>query len=148
MGVGNPYMKDDGIGIEVAKELRKRNLGEGVEVIERQVPDLSVLLQSESSYLILVDALKRGKPAGTMTKLRFGGRKSPVLPVPLSHELRLDDLIELARRSGISARPITVIGVEPADCGVGDGLTPAVARALPLVVSEVVRELKRIGAGG
>jgi len=144
MCIGNAYMHDDGLGIEVAKELRKSDLGEGVEVIERQLPDLSVLLRPEGALgIIIVDALKSGARPGTLTKLRVGEKGSPSLRVPLAHELGLDDLIEFAGRNAIPLCPITVIGVEPASCEVGEGLTNTVAEALPSVLSEVVEELRR-----
>lgn len=147
IGVGNPYMGDDGVGIEVARELRKRVLGEGVRVLERQILDLSLLnLSKEASRLILIDALKSGRPAGTVTRFSATEEGSPMLQVPVSHELMLYDLVEMARQSGILGCPITVVGVEPASCNLGEGLSQPVADALPAAVAEVVAELKRIGA--
>jgi hydrogenase maturation protease len=147
IGVGNSYMEDDGIGIEIARELRKRDLGEGVLVLERQILDLSLLILSrEASRLILVDALRSGRPPGTVTRFNATEQGSPMLQVPITHELRLYDLIEMARQSGILGCPITVVGVEPASCNLGRGLSRPVADALPVAVAEVVKELKRIGA--
>jgi len=143
IGVGNPFMKDDGVGITVARTLRKLDLGLKVSVLERQVADLSILTYArKASKVVIVDAVKSGKPPGSTVKFNVDDPRSPLLRVPFSHEAGLRDMVAFARRSGIRLPPITVVGVEPADCGPGEGLSKPVADALPLVIEEVVNEVK------
>jgi hydrogenase maturation protease len=136
-------MKDDAIGIEVVRALRKLNLGRGVIIMERQAIDLSVLTQSKSaSKVIIIDALKAGNPPGSVVRFSATEGKSTPLRVPLSHESRVYDAVEAAKQSGLRLCPITVVGVEPEDCGVGEGLSKAVIKAIPLAVKAVVSELR------
>jgi hydrogenase maturation protease len=136
-------MTDDGIGIEVARALRKLDLGDDVVILERQVADLSLLaLSEEASKLVIVDAVKSGNPPGAVVRFEATEPQSSLLKVPISHEFRLYDLVETARESGIPLCPVAVVGIEPADCRIGKGLSKPVAHALPLAVQEVVEELK------
>jgi len=143
IGVGNPLMGDDGVGAEVAKSLRKLHLGSGVEILERQSVDLSILTYArEARKMVIVDAIKSGGPPGSVIRFDVTRPHSPSMRLPVAHESGVSDIAVLARRSGIRLPPIIVVGVEPADCSPGAGLSKAVAGALPLVLEEVTKEVK------
>jgi hydrogenase maturation protease len=149
VGIGNPLMGDDGFGIEVAKALRKLNLGRRVTVLERQTVDISVLDSAKgASKLVIVDAVKSGRRPGSVMKFNAGVRRSLVLRVPLSHEQNLYDILDLARKSGMRLPPTVVVGVEPADCTAGNGLSVEVKEALPRVLGEVKDEVKECAERG
>jgi hydrogenase maturation protease len=151
VGIGNPLLGDDGFGIEVAKALRKLNLGSRVLVLERQTMDISVLDSAKgASKLVIVDAVKSGRPPGSLVKFIAGAPRSPVLRLPLSHEQDLHDILTLARKAGMHIPATFVVGVEPADCTAGNGLSAEVAGALPQALEEVrdaVKEYARKGKG-
>jgi len=143
VGIGNPLMGDDGFGIEMARALRKLNLGPGVLVLERQTIDTMVLDSAkEASKLVIVDAVKSGRPPGSVVKFIAGGPRSPPLRVPLSHEQDLHDILALARESGMRLPLTVVVGVEPADCTGGNNLSVEVRGALPRALEEVLNEVK------
>jgi len=149
VGIGNPIMGDDGFGIELAKALRKLNPGPRVLILERQTMDISVLDSARgASKLVIVDAVKSGRPPGSLVKLVVGGIRSPVLRVPLSHERDLHDILALARKSGMHLPPTVLIGVEPADCTAGRGLSAEVIGALPQALEEVRDEVKECAEKG
>jgi len=136
-------MGDDGFGVEMAEALRKLNLGKGVLVLERQTMDFSIVDSAKgASKLVIVDAVKSGRPPGSVVKFIAGRAGSPVLRVPLSHELDLHDILALARKSGIHPPPTVVVGVEPADSTIGKGLSAEVKEALPRALKEVRDEVK------
>jgi len=142
IGLGNPYMKDDGVGIQAAKELKRRDLGVGVHVFEYQTLELSLLWQFRgASKVIVVDAMRSGGTAGTVSTFAITPREGPLLEVPGLHALQLYDMFDLANQGGMLPCPVIIVGVEPADCNPGEGLTERVSAALPLVVETVVREL-------
>ena len=142
-------MGDDGVGIEVVRALRGLELGPRVLVLERQTMDLSVLDFLEgASKLVVVDAVRSGKPAGSVVKFIAGGPRSPLLRIPLAHELGLHDVLALAKKSGMRLPPTVVVGVEPADCTAGNALSEEVARALPRVIDEVRKEVKEFARKG
>jgi hydrogenase maturation protease len=138
LGLGNPYLRDDGVGIAIAKELQRRNLGEGTLVRAHQTFDLWLLSEfSGASRLIIVDAVKSGSAPGTVTEYDLAPRPGPLYSLPGLHSFELHDLIDFASRTGLLSCPVTIIGVEPKDCEVGEGLSPEVERAVPGVVALV-----------
>ena len=146
LGIGNPYMKDDGVGIVVAQELRKRGLGEGIVVYDSQTLEASLIWQfREANALVIVDAVQSGAPFGTVSRFRISPRDAPLEGVPSLHELRLHDLVDLAGFDLISF-PVTIVAVEPKDCSLGEGLTEEMRGALPRAVDEVARVLTEIPA--
>ena len=139
-------MKDDGVGIEAARKLRELGLGEGVAILERQNTDLSLLvLAKEASKLVIVDAVQSGRPPGTVTRFSLDELSSRSLKARISHEPGLYDLISLARQVGISPASVIIAAVEPADCGPGEGLTKAVADAVPRLLDVLLSEVGRSG---
>ena len=144
LGLGNHYLRDDGVGIRVAEELKLCNLGEGILVRAHQTFDLWLLSEfSGASKLIIVDAVKSGSAPGTVTEYEVAPRPGPLSSLPGLHSLELHDLVEFASRMGLLSCPITIIGIEPKACEVGEGLSPEVERAIPEVVALVVAMSQR-----
>ena len=54
IGIGNRYMRDDGVGIEAARALRAENLGDEVFVYEENGIELSLLWQFRGARKIVV----------------------------------------------------------------------------------------------
>lgn len=152
IGVGNPLMGDDGIGIEVARSLRRLGLEEDVVIMERQVADLSLLASSkEASKLVIVDAVETGRCPGSVMRLELNRPHSGPLPVRFSHELGLRDFAALVRESGLDIA-VVFLGVQVGSCGPGEGLSKPVADALPKILKRVLSEVGNDGrttyAGG
>jgi hydrogenase maturation protease len=142
IGLGNPYMKDDGVGLLAAEELRRRELGPGVLVYEYHSLELSLLWQFRgASKIIIVDALRSGGSPGTVSTYTITPREGPLLELPSLHALQLYDMFDLANQSGMLPCPLTIIGVEPSACDPGEGLTEAVSAAIPQAVDAVLQEL-------
>jgi len=138
-------LKDDGVGIAVARELLRRDLGEGVLVRTHQTFDLWLLSEyGEASRLIIIDSVKAGTLPGTVAEYEVTPRPGPLSSLPGLHSMKLHDLIDFASRTGLLCCPITVIGVEPKDCEVGEGLSPEVERAVPEAAARVAEKLGRI----
>jgi hydrogenase maturation protease len=66
--IGNIFLGDDGFGVEVAQQLHKRHYREGVQVVDFGIRgmDLAYALLDDYNLLILVDAVPRGGPPGTL----------------------------------------------------------------------------------
>jgi hydrogenase maturation protease len=67
-GVGNIFLGDDAFGVEVVQRLAGRDLPEGVRVDDFGIRglDLTYALLEGYEAVILVDALPRGGPPGTL----------------------------------------------------------------------------------
>ena len=141
LGLGNRYLRDDGVGVAVAEELQRRGIGGGVLVRAHQNIDLWLLSEySGASRLIIIDAARSGSAPGTVTEYEVAPGPGPLGSFPGLHSLELQDLIDFANRTGLLSCPTTVIGVEPKDCSVGEGLSQEVGRAVPETVALVIRK--------
>ncbi|MEI6724985.1 MAG: hydrogenase maturation protease, partial [Actinomycetes bacterium] len=59
LGMGNPILSDDGVGLLVAERLRGTSLPHGVEVLQSEVGGLRLLeLVRGFTRVIIIDALK------------------------------------------------------------------------------------------
>jgi hydrogenase maturation protease len=135
-------MRDDGLGIRVAQELKKKTLGKNVSVEEHREMDLDVIQNlQDASKVIVVDAVRGGKGAGTVSKYALTPRKGDLTELPSLHSLKLSDILDLAVSSGILTCPVVVIGVEPKDDSPGIGLSPEVESALTKVIEAVIKEI-------
>ena len=68
-GIGNIFHGDDGFGVAVAQQLAGRGLPPGVRVVDFGIRglDLVYALLDGYSAAILIDAVERGDPPGTLS---------------------------------------------------------------------------------
>ncbi len=145
IGLGNLYMRDDGFGIRVAQDLKKKELGENVSVQEYPEMDLTVIENLHgASRVIVVDAVRGGKEPGTVSKFAFAPRKGDLTELPSLHSLELSDVLDLASSTGILTCPVVIVGVEPKDDSLGNGLSPEVEAAVPKAIEAIIKELGRL----
>lgn len=72
-GMGNVLRRDDGFGVEVANRLRRDNsLPADVRVVEVGIGGVHLVQELMNGYdaLVVIDALERGTPPGTLHLLR------------------------------------------------------------------------------
>jgi hydrogenase maturation protease len=143
LGLGNPILTDDGIGVYVVREVAARWTGEGVEFQEACVGGLR-LLEVIAGYdrLILVDAIQtRDGAAGQVYRLAADDPRAS-LHAGSTHDLSFRGALAWGRRMGLALPAddaITIIAIEAADVlTFGEALTPAVAGALPNATATVL----------
>ena len=143
IGVGNLFRGDDAAGLLAARRL-KDLVGDRAEVVEAELAGLDVLdLMADASDVILIDAARSGRPAGTIHRLdASAGPLSGDLFPHSTHALNAVDAIEMGRTLGLLPPRVIVYGVEVGDTTAGNALSPAVAGALNQVVERVLRELE------
>lgn len=144
IGVGNPLLADDGLGIVAAERLAALDWPEGVEVLDGGTGGLTLLdLFCGARGVILLDAVAMGAAPGTLR--RFSAEELTDLPVEspgLSlHGGGLAEVLALARELG-SLPPLVLFGVQPARVELGVGLSPAVAAALEKLLVRVGEEVR------
>ena len=142
IGLGNLYMRDDGIGIRVAKALKEKHPREDVSVHEHPEMDLTMIEKLQgASKVIVVDSVRGGKVPGTVSKYTLTRREDEARELPSLHSLKLHDILDLAMSTGTLTCPVVIIGVEPRDDSLGEGLSPEVELAMPKAIEAVIREL-------
>lgn len=145
-GIGNIFFGDDAFGCEVAREIAKETLPEGVEVRDYGIRsyDLAYALMDGYDAHILVDASCRGGAPGTVYLIQpdlnmlddFGDE------VVNSHSMNPVRVLQLARSLGGAPQNLYVIGCEPEtlDSDGQLGLSATVRNAIPAAI-EMIRQL-------
>src|SRR5512136_1041452 len=144
LGLGNPILSDDGVGIRVAHEVSNRLKDPQVTVSETSAAGLS-LLDSIVGYdkVIIIDAIQteRGQ-AGQIYRMKtedFSLSKRLSSP----HQVNLATALELGKMLGLAVPDkITVFAVEATDItNFSEKCTPEVEKAIPEVVRMVLEDL-------
>jgi hydrogenase maturation protease len=146
LGLGNPILTDDGIGIHVVRQVAARCAHEDVAYAEASVGGLR-LLEVIAGYerLILVDAIQTpgGKP-GTIYRLRPGAVRAS-LHSGSTHDVSLPGALALGRKMGLTLpgdEDIVIIAIETENVlTFGEACTPTVAAAIPRAMEAVLSEL-------
>jgi hydrogenase maturation protease len=147
IGVGNPLMGDDGLGIAVLTELQEHwSFEPHLNLLDGGTWGLNLLPHVESARrLLIIDAIDTGAEPGSVIALerdeipRFLARKlSP-------HQIDVKEVLALAELRGTLPDEIVALGVQPESVEMRIALSPAVASRLQAVVEAVVKLLGEWG---
>lgn len=149
LGVGNVLMRDEGVGVHVAREIARdqSSIGGDVHVVDGGTLGLDLLpLIADARAVVLIDAVDLRAEPGTVTVLRgnavhgaLGGHLSP-------HQVGLGDLVAVGRLTGALSEPVVLVGIQPAAVEVGLDLTTECAAAVPRAIDAVRAELAALHA--
>jgi len=145
LGMGNPILSDDGVGIKVAHEVANQFNSPQVTVAETSAAGLR-LLDSIVGYdqVIIIDAIQtREGKAGQIYRMKpedFSFAKHLSSP----HQINLVTALELGKTLNlVMPQEITIFAVEAKDVSnFSERCTPEVERAIPEAVKMVLEELK------
>lgn len=144
LGLGNPLLRDDGIGLLVTAALKARLDGRAVTVAEPGAAGLNLLdLLEGYKKAIIIDAIQtEGGRAGQVHRLQPDDLRS-TLHASSTHDVNFATALELGRRLGLDLpREIVIFGIEVADVTTfGEECTPDVKAAVPICVETVLREV-------
>ena len=135
-GVGNVLRGDDGFGPAVTEHLG--HLPEGVDVIETGIGGIALLqeLMAGCDGLVLIDALDRGAPPGTVFVIE--PEIAEGVHVPDVHLANPDRVLMMAKTMGVLPDRVVIVGCQVAEVDqLGEGLTPEVQRALGVAVTRI-----------
>jgi hydrogenase maturation protease len=146
LGLGNPILTDDGVGITVVQEVAARCRRDDVAFAEASVGGLRLLdIIAGYEQLVLVDAIQTrdGRP-GDIVRLHPNDLRVS-LHSGSTHDLSLPGALALGRGAGMvlpDDEDIVIIAVEVEDVlTFGETCMPAVAAAIPRAVEVVLAEL-------
>ena len=145
LGLGNPILSDDGVGLRVAEELRAKLDLPDVTVEETSMSGLNLLdILVGYDRAIIVDAIqtKGGKP-GQIYRLDSKALDNTQHITSL-HDVNFADTLELGSRIGLPLpKQIDIFAIEVADVSTfGEECTPELERAIPVCVETIIQELK------
>jgi hydrogenase maturation protease len=143
LGVGKLLLKDEGVGVHVARKLMEMDLPSHVEVLEGGTGGFDLLDEIEGrKKVIVVDTAKAGKPPGTMYRMTTEDiEKAEKARISL-HEIDMTDLLNLADLFKIEKPDIVIIGIEPKDMESASlELSPEIEALVPRVIDLVLKEI-------
>jgi hydrogenase maturation protease len=110
-GIGNVFLGDDGFGVALAERLARRELPDGVDVVDYGIRgmDLAYAL-GEYDAAILVDAAPRGEPPGTLYVIEPDAEGADGFD---AHGMDPVKVLALARTLGGVPPRTLVLGCEP-----------------------------------
>lgn len=147
LGLGNPLMADDGLGLAALDVLRHAwTFHPAVELVDGGTWGMNLLpLVETSRRLVLLDAIDAGAEPGTLIELAradlprfFGTKLSP-------HQIDLRDVLALAELRGTLPPDVVAIGLQPERVELSTELSPRLAARVPLVVERVIDRLRAWG---
>jgi len=125
LGLGNPLGRDDGVGLYVASELHAPDwLTIPAQSLENV---LGKVEKADPEKLVIVDAAEMGLPPGTIRRLPL---EASAKMLGSTHGLPLSFLLSLVRVS-----EVMLIGIQPKEYGLGEGLSPEVRAAADFLIS-------------
>jgi hydrogenase maturation protease len=150
-GIGYWYLRDGSLGPVVAAELARESwpaetsiedLSYGPIAVIQRLQDVAVPFER----LVLVAAVRRGRPAGTVSAFRWDGTLPDEEQVQarvaeaVTGVISLDNLLAVAGFFDALPPEVLVVEVEPEDEGWGEGFSESVD-AVRSRVMQIVREL-------
>ena len=144
IGLGNPLLTDDAVGVRAAELLTEALAGSGVDVLQSSWGGMRFIdLLAGYDLAIVVDAIEWQKgPPGTIYRLTTD-EAIPTTRAVSYHDLSLGTALALGRVLDIPLPRETVFfAVEAMDThNFGEHLTPPVEAALPELVRRVEAQL-------
>lgn len=147
IGLGNPLMGDDGLGIAALERLRAQwRVPGGVELVDGGTWGLSLLPTIEAAdRLLLIDAIDAGDAPGALQVLERAQIPRYLATKISPHEVDLRDVLALAELRRTLPGDTVAIGLQPAAVELRYELSHAVARRLDDLVDAVTRRLAEWG---
>ena len=147
LGVGNPILCDDGVGIHVAKQLKQHINDPNVTVDEAFSGGMNLLdLLLGYDKAILIDAVKT-KNAEHGEVRRFSLHDISSIHSCNPHDVSLVEALKIAEKLGENRIPreIIIIGIllKETPCEFGEKLSLKIAAAVPKAVDMTLSELEK-----
>jgi len=147
LGLGNILLQDEGMGVAVIERLQRRyRVSDEVELLDGGTSGMSLLDDIRSrQHLIVVDAVRTGKPAGTEVVLTGEEVPAFLCNKVSPHQLALSDVLANLALMSESPHQVTVIGMEPLSLETHLGLSKLVASRLQSLTDRVLEQIAAAG---
>ena len=140
-GFGNVLRRDDGFGVEVIRRLEQEGVGKDVTLFEVGTGGIRLAQELLTPYdrLIIVDAMSRGQPPGSVSVLAVDGVER-VREVDM-HAAEPSRALALARALSALPPEILMVSCEPAEM---DELSMELTGAVQAGVDQALTEIRRL----
>jgi hydrogenase maturation protease len=148
LGVGNPILCDDGVGIHVARQIKEKIQDPNIVVDEAITGGMNLLdLITGYDKAILIDAVNiKNENVGEV--VRFPLSSLPTTHSDNPHDASLMEALELAKKLGNDNIPkeIIVIGIVLKEIPYifGEKLSPEMEKAVPKAINLTMKEIEKM----
>jgi hydrogenase maturation protease len=146
LGLGNPLMADEGIGVYLIERLAARAAEyPSVDFVDAGTGGLAVLYHIEGRRkAVFVDCAFMDEPPGTMRRFTPEEvRSTKMLAHQSLHEADLLRILAMARQLGQVPDEIVILGIQPQRVEPHQGLTPTLMDKIDEYIALILRELDR-----
>lgn len=150
VGLGNPLMADEGIGVALVEELGKlaaagKLPSETIEYYDGGCGGMYLLHSiAERQKVILLDCCLMGTEPGTIKRFTPDDVNSVKQMAHLSlHEVDILKVIELAKQIGQCPNDIVIFGIEPVKIEPQMHLNGAITAKIPEYIDAICKEIRK-----
>ena len=143
--LGNPLMRDEGIGIHLASELSQRlTKHPNIDVLDLGTGGLTIIHAIEGrERVVFVDCAIMGEAPGAIHRFTPEEVHSKKIKTRYSlHEGDLLDTLKLSQSLVECPNDIVIFGIEPKEVAPGQGLSEELQSNLPHYIETILKELK------
>jgi hydrogenase maturation protease len=147
IGLGNPLMGDDGLGLAALAQLRDAwDVPAEVELVDGGTWGMNLLpVIEDAERVLLIDAINANAAPGTEVVIPRS-RLPRYLATKISpHQVDMADVLALAELRGTLPDQTTAIGLQPAKVELSNALSELLRCRLDNLVASVVRLLESWG---
>ncbi|BAU53817.1 hydrogenase maturation protease [Mucilaginibacter gotjawali] len=141
--IGNEFREDDGLGLYIGRHDKIRSLRNMV-VIENSGDGMAMMdAWKDGGTVILADAVRSGRPAGTL--FHFDLLKDPIPPdlfILSTHNIGIPGCIALSEKLDLLPEQLLFYGVEGQNFGHGKKLSPIVKAATDGLIDQIVADFE------
>jgi hydrogenase maturation protease len=142
IGLGNPLMADDGMGIAALERLRVTGVPAGVELVDGGTWGMNLLPTIEAAgRVLLMDAIDAGGAPGSLHVLERAQIPRYLATKISPHQVDLRDVLALAELRGNLPEQTVAVGLQPQRVEMSCGLSDAVETRLDDLVAAVTQRL-------
>ena len=144
LGIGNPILKDDGVGPRLIEELRKLIADPDITLQDTSLSGINLMeMLIGFDRAIIIDAIKSGSKPGQIYRLTTQDFATSQKETFSEHNMSLFQSIELGRKLALCMpNEVVIIAIEAENVtDFGEGLTPKVEKAVPAAIKQVLEEL-------
>jgi len=147
LGVGNPLMGDDGLGLVALERLRRGwTFSPHVELVDGGTWGMNLLPTIESaSHLLVVDAIHRDLPPGASVRMEREDLPRMLSSVLSPHQIDLKEVFALAEIRGTFPPEAVALGLQPHVVAMGTELSEAVAARMDSLLAAIIEQLTEWG---
>ena len=147
LGLGNPLMGDDGLGLAVlARLVEEWEFSPPVQLVDGGTWGMNLLpIIEDAESLVLLDAIRTGAQPGTVIELERAALPRYLAHKLSPHQIDLKEVLALAELRGKLTETAVAIGAEPAAIELMFHLSPCLEQRVGDIALAVVNRLAHWG---